>query len=80
MKSQNEAILNYMRSGKKVDPMSALKLFDCWALSSRISEIEGNSGHKLMLKPGETIVRKSVANAQKSKRWTEYRIVKAVAA
>lgn len=29
-----------MLSGKSITPMGALKLFNCWALSSRVSEIQ----------------------------------------
>jgi len=39
MKSQNERILNYMLKGGSLTPLKAFKLFDCWALSSRISDI-----------------------------------------
>lgn len=38
-KSQNERILNYLQKGKSLTPLAALRLFDCWALSSRIAEI-----------------------------------------
>ena len=37
--SQNEAILNYLKKGKSISPMKALKLFGCWSLSSRISDL-----------------------------------------
>jgi hypothetical protein len=76
MESQNKAILSYMR-GNWISPMSALKLFGSWALSSRISEIDGKSGHKRMLRPKERIDRRMVKDAKTGKRWTEYRVVKA---
>lgn len=38
--SQNEAILNYLKPpGRTLTPMRALRLFNCWALSSRIAEL-----------------------------------------
>lgn len=39
MKSQNERILEYMLKGGSLTPLSALKKFDCLALSSRISDL-----------------------------------------
>ena len=37
--SQNKAILDFMLAGGSLTPLKALKLFDCWALSSRISDL-----------------------------------------
>jgi len=37
--SQENIILEYLKSGKSLTPMDALTLCNCWALSSRISEI-----------------------------------------
>ncbi len=37
--SQNERILNHLKKGKSLTPLAALRLFNCWALSSRIAEI-----------------------------------------
>lgn len=39
MKSQNERILDYLLKGGTLTPLQALKKFDCWALSSRISDL-----------------------------------------
>ena len=38
-KSQNEMILEYLKRGNSLTPMSALAIFKCWALSSRISNL-----------------------------------------
>jgi len=38
-KSQTERILIFLLSGGTLTPLQALKKFDCWALSSRISNI-----------------------------------------
>lgn len=38
--SQNEKIIAYLKKpGRFLTPMKALKLFNCWSLSSRISNI-----------------------------------------
>lgn len=37
--SQTEKILQFLLKGGSLTPMQALKKFQCWALSSRISEI-----------------------------------------
>lgn len=39
--NQTDAILNYLKPpGRTIDPMKALRLFKCWALSSRISDLK----------------------------------------
>lgn len=38
-KSQNQRILEYLKTGKTLTPLQALQLFNCWALSSRIAEL-----------------------------------------
>ena len=68
--SQNQMILRDMRRGWKQDPLKAKDRYGSWALSSRISEIEGKSGHKLMLKRGEKIERIPVKS--KGKRYMSY--------
>lgn len=40
IQSQNDRILKYLLSGGTLNPLQALKKFDCWALSSRISELK----------------------------------------
>lgn len=37
--SQNGRILRFMLLGGSLTPLKALRLFDCWALSSRISDL-----------------------------------------
>ena len=37
--SQENKILEYLRSGNRLTPMDALRLFNCWALSSRVSDL-----------------------------------------
>lgn len=44
--SQNQRILNYLKKGKSLTPLQALRLFDCWALSSRISNLK-DEGHNI---------------------------------
>lgn len=77
--TQNEAILKHLRDGKKIDPMTALQLFGCWALSSRIAEIKGKSGHVRLLKKNEIIVSKMV-KATGKRRYAQYALVNSKAA
>ena len=37
--TQEDAILNDLRAGNKLSPMGALQKFNCWALSSRVSDL-----------------------------------------
>lgn len=37
--SQEARILQYLQAGGSLTPMDALRLFNCWALSSRISDL-----------------------------------------
>jgi len=37
--SQNQRIANYLKAGKTLTPLQALSKFDCWALSSRIANL-----------------------------------------
>lgn len=39
MESQTLRITRFLLKGGRLTPMQALRKFDCWALSSRISEI-----------------------------------------
>lgn len=50
MKSQNERILNYLLNGGSLTPLKALKMFDCLALSSRISNIR-DMGYRVKSEP-----------------------------
>lgn len=45
-RSHNSRILGYLSHGKSLTPMSALRLFDCFALSSRIAELK-KRGHNI---------------------------------
>ena len=44
--SQNEKILAYLQAGNSLTPIPALELFGCWALSSRISDLN-KKGHNI---------------------------------
>jgi hypothetical protein len=37
--SQNDRIASYLKAGKTLTPLQALAKFDCWALSSRVSDL-----------------------------------------
>uniref|UniRef100_A0A6M3JYZ5 Putative DNA binding, helix-turn-helix domain containing protein n=1 Tax=viral metagenome TaxID=1070528 RepID=A0A6M3JYZ5_9ZZZZ len=37
--SQERGILQYLQAGGTLTPMDGLRLFNCWALSSRISDL-----------------------------------------
>ena len=37
--SQNDRIASYLKAGKSITPLQALAKFDCWALSSRVSNL-----------------------------------------
>lgn len=45
--SQNELIYRHLKSGKSITPMEALspKFGDCWALSSRMSDLKKKYGN-----------------------------------
>lgn len=42
--SQNADILAYLRAGNSLTALEALSKFNCWALSSRISELQKELG------------------------------------
>lgn len=44
--SQNELILDYLKSGKSINPMIALKKFHCFRLASRIADLRAR-GHEI---------------------------------
>jgi len=44
--SQNKDILAYLQAGHSLAPLDALRLFNCWALSSRISDLR-KEGHNI---------------------------------
>ena len=39
--SQNEMIADFLKSGKSINPMIALKKFGCFRLSARIADLKG---------------------------------------
>lgn len=77
--TQNEQILKHLRDGNAIDPMSALNLFNCWALRSRICEIEGKSEHPKMLAGDEVVVR-GWAETPSGKRHRTYSLINSKAA
>lgn len=57
MKSQNEKILQYLKRGGKITPISALNMFGCFRLAARISDLR-RDGHVIstenLTKDGKT--------------------------
>ena len=45
--TQNQRILEYLKSGKKLTPKDALKKFGCFRLSSRVFDLRRN-GHAII--------------------------------
>ena len=41
--SQTEQILHYLKMGRHLTPMAALRLFGCFRLAARIHELRGRS-------------------------------------
>ena len=44
--SQSNQILEYLREGNSITPLSALQLFGCFRLGARIFDLK-HSGHKI---------------------------------
>ena len=44
--SQNNQILNYLKSGKSISPIGALKKFGCFRLGARIFDLK-QKGHNI---------------------------------
>lgn len=62
-KSQTERIMLFLLSGGTLTPMQALRKFDCWALSSRISEIRKSYAVKselIRVRSGKFVSRYSI--------------------
>ncbi len=62
--SQEAGILQYLQAGGSLTPMSALRLFNCWALSSRCSDLR-RKGYDIISKletgeNGKTYARYSI--------------------
>ena len=45
--SQNEQILHYLRYGRKITPIAALRLFGCLRLAARVYELR-QQGHTII--------------------------------
>ena len=60
MKTQNERILIYLQSGKKITPIEALNKFECFRLAARISDLR-NDGHLITTENILTKSKKRVA-------------------
>ena len=60
MKTQNERILNYLKKGKGLTPITALNKFGCFRLAARIADLR-KDGHTIFT---DTITKngKSFAN------------------
>lgn len=44
--TQQQAILNHLRSGKPITPIDALERYGCFRLSARISDLKAQ-GHRI---------------------------------
>ena len=69
IESQNARIRKYLESGRSLSPLDALYQFDCWALSSRISDLK-KQGLKIETKLIE------ITSGGKTKRVARYKLVK----
>lgn len=61
--SQNEQILAYLKSGNSLTPLQALELFNCWALSSRIADLN---------RPEKIIGAEMIKDERTGKRYAKY--------
>ena len=62
--TQNERILDYLKSGKKLPPLTALRKFGCFRLSARILDLR---------QAGNAIVTENVT--RKGKTFAEYSLL-----
>jgi hypothetical protein len=46
-RTQNQAILHYLKMGRKLTPMAALRLFGCFRLAARVWELR-HQGHMIV--------------------------------
>lgn len=61
--SQNDRIAAYLKKGNSLTPLTALKKFDCWALSSRIANLNArgmNIKAELVKKNGKQFAKYSL--------------------
>jgi hypothetical protein len=61
--TQNDMILAHLKCGFSLTPLDALKMFGCFRLASRISDLK---------KEGHNITKKMVSNGEKS--YASYKI------
>lgn len=63
--SQNQRILNFLERGKRLTPLSALRMFDCMRLGARVHELRGLGfdiqTENLILSTGKRIARYRLA-------------------
>lgn len=64
--SQTMRILKYLLAGNSLTPLAALKQFDCWSLSSRISDINRMNKYAvkselIKVKSGKLVARYSIS-------------------
>jgi len=65
--SQEKQILKYLQPpGRTIDPIKALRLFNCWALSSRVSDIN---------KPRRIIKSELIYDKKKKKTYAIYSMI-----
>ncbi len=64
--SQKAQILNYLKRGRAITPLEALKLFGCFRLGARIWELR-RAGHP---------IEKTWAAIDQRRRWAKYRLAK----
>jgi hypothetical protein len=69
MKSQNEQIKDYLKTGKSITALDALHLFGCFRLSARIQDLEDEG---LIIDTKDV----SVISAGKKKTFTSYKLKK----
>ncbi len=55
--TQNEQILDYLKSGKSITPLEALEFFQCFRLSARIFDLRSD---------GHNIITKNITNDKKT--------------
>ena len=62
--TQNEQILDYLKSGKSITPLEALEFFQCFRLSARIFDLRSD---------GHNIITKNITNDKKT--YAEYHLL-----
>jgi hypothetical protein len=46
LKSQNERILDYLKQGRPITAIEALRMFDCFRLAARVKDLK-DQGHNI---------------------------------